>query len=320
MDKKKTRQYQLHQQLKQNRHPVSIAVLCEQLEISNKTLYRDIQEFRDFYHAPILLENGYLSYDKNNKDIFELPGTWFSDSELYALLAAQQLLSQIQPGLLDQHILPLKQLILKFLSQHGYASNELLQRIRILGIGQRSNNAQYFITVAGAVLDRKQCHLKYINRQNSEISQRIISPQRLIHYRDNWYLDAWCHLKKSLRTFSLDNIQIIQPQKESAKEIAEVLLEEHFESAFGIFSGIADKIAVLHFSAPHAKYIEKEQWHPKQKGEWHNDKYILTLPYNNPTELIMDILKYGAAVEIIEPENLKQAVVKEINKMAKIYQ
>lgn len=320
MDKKKYRQYQLHRQLKQNRYPVSIVDLCAQLEISDKTLYRDIQEFKDLYHAPVLLENGYLSYDKNNKEIFELPGTWFSDSELHALLAAQQLLSQIQPDLLDKHILPLKQLILDLLSQHGYATMQSLQRIRILGIGQRINNSRHFITIAGAVLDRKQCQLEYINRQNTEISQRIISPQRLIHYRDNWYLDAWCHLKNSLRTFSLDKIKTIQPQKEDAKDIAESFLEEHFESAFGIFSGKADKTAVLKFSAPHATYIEKEQWHPEQKGEWKNDKYIVTIPYHNPTELIMDILKYGAAVEVIKPKSLKQAIKHEISKMIELYE
>jgi len=102
MDNKKHRQYRLHQLLKSNRHPVSITQLCEQLETSDKTLYRDIQEFRDLYHAPIELNEGNLSYDKTSQQTFELPGIWFTDDELQALLAAQQLLSQIQPGLLDE--------------------------------------------------------------------------------------------------------------------------------------------------------------------------------------------------------------------------
>lgn len=319
MDKKKNRQYQLHQILKQNRYPVSIAALCYELETSNKTLYRDIKEFQDNYHAPLILEHGKVSYDKKQKNIFELPGIWFSKSELQALLAAQQLLSQIQPHLLEQHIQPLKQLILSHLNQQSQTSIKALQRIRILGIGQRTNNSQHFMTVANAVLNKKQCQLEYTNRQTNEISQRIISPQRLIHYRNNWYLDAWCHVKNSLRTFSLDNIHTIQLQQTTTINLAESILEKHLESSFGIFSGEANKIAVLKFSAPHAKYIEKEQWHPEQKGEWDGNKYILTLPYNNPTELIMDILKYGAAAEVIGPDELKQAVAEEIKKMAKIY-
>jgi len=143
MDNKKHRQYRLHCLLKSRRYPVTIAELCKILEASDKTIYRDIQEFRDLYRAPICSnEQGYY-YEQASAGSFELPGTWFSDAELQALLAAQQLLSQIQPGLLDEQITPLKQFIINMLT----------------------------------------------------------------HYRDNWYLDAWCHAKKALRTFSLDNIQ-----------------------------------------------------------------------------------------------------------------
>ncbi len=319
MDNKKNRQYRLHQALKSNRYPVSINQLSEQLETSDKTLYRDIQEFRDLYHAPIVLNNGYLSYDKTSLQHFELPGIWFSDDELQALLAAQQLLSQIQPGLLDMHISPLKQFIVGMLSQHGHATEQSLKRIRILGIGQRSRQTQHFNKIAAGVLDRTQIKIDYLNRQTTELSQRQISPQRLIYYRNNWYLDAWCHLKKALRTFSLDNIKKAELEKQRAEDVDEKQLEEHYESAFGIFSGVADQMAKLKFSKPSANYIAKENWHPQQMGEWHGEVYIVNIPYHNPTELIMDILKYGADVQVLEPASLKLAVKREIGRMAEIY-
>lgn len=319
MDNKKNRQYRLHQALKSNRYPVSINQLSEQLETSDKTLYRDIQEFRDLYHAPIVLNNGYLSYDKTSQQHFELPGIWFSDDELQALLAAQQLLSQIQPGLLDMHISPLKQFIVGMLSQHGHATEQSLKRIRILGIGQRSRQTQHFNKIASAVLDRTQLKLDYINRQTTATSQRQVSPQRLIYYRNNWYLDAWCHLKKALRTFSLDNIKKVRLENASAEDIDETLLEKHYESAFGIFSGEADKVALLKFSNPSANYVAKENWHPQQTGEWQGENYILNIPYHNPTELIMDILKYGSDVEVLEPACLALAVKQEVSKMMGIY-
>ncbi|MCF6354497.1 MAG: transcriptional regulator [Candidatus Polarisedimenticolaceae bacterium] len=320
MDNKKYRQRRLHHLLKSCRYPLTIATLCERLETSDKTIYRDIQEFRDLYRAPIRSnEQGYY-YGPASAGSFELPGTWFSDAELQALLAAQQLLSQIQPGLLDEQITPLKQFIINMLSQHGHPPDDALQRIRILGIGQRISNPQHFIKIAGAVLDRKQLNIEYISRSSQKISQRTVSPQRLTHYRDNWYLDAWCHTKKALRTFSLDNIQKTAVLTEDAKEANPQLLEAHFESAFGIFAGKADKTALLKFNQHRARYIEKEQWHPRQQGEWQGDQYLLTIPYHNPTELIMDILKYGADVEVVEPASLKQAVKKEIARMAERYE
>jgi len=309
MDSKKYRQYRLHRLLKTRRYPITIAELCETLEASDKTIYRDIQEFRDLYQAPLESnEQGYY-YNQISADSFELPGIWFSDAELQALLAAQQLLSQIQPGVLDEQITPLKQFIIHTLSRHGHPPNDALQRIRILGIGQRSSNQQHFIKAAQALLDRQQLGISYKNRNNQQISQRSISPQRLTHYRDNWYLDAWCHAKKALRTFSLDNIEQITITPEAALEVTAEKLEEHLESAFGIFSGKADKIAKLRFSQQRARYIEKEQWHPMQQGQWQGEHYILSIPYHNPTELIMDVLKYGADVEVIAPKELRQAVV-----------
>jgi len=319
MDKKKIRQYRLHHKLKYSRYPLSISQLCESLETSDKTLYRDIQELRDQYLAPVILQDGLLSYDKNSRDSFELPGVWFSDDELQALLAVQQLLSQIQPGLLDEQITPLKQLIIGMLSQHGRPPQQSLKRIRILGIGQRNSQTRHFKKIAGVVLDRKQCRLEYINRKSGDVSERVISPQRLAYYRDNWYLDAWCHLKNALRTFSMDNIRAITPLEEATRDCSEEQLSEHFESAFGIFSGTADKVAILQFSGIQARYLEKEQWHPQQQGEWQQDRYILKIPYANPTELIMDILKYGADVEVLEPEELRQAVSEKISEMQRIY-
>ncbi len=319
MDKKKTRQYRLHHKLKYSRYPLSISQLCDYLEVSDKTLYRDIQEFRDQYRAPVLLQDGYLSYEKTARKSFELPGVWFSDDELQAMLAAQQLLSQIQPGLLDEHITPLKQLIIDMLSRHGHPPEQALNRIRILGIGQRRSQPQHFVKIAGVLLDRKQCEIDYINRQTTELTSRTISPQRLVYYRDNWYLDAWCHVKNALRTFSLDNIQNIKLLDATAEDTDEGQMKEHLETAYGIFSGRADKTAVLQFTGISARYIEKEQWHPQQQGKWQQDQYILKIPYHNPTELIMDILKYGADVKVLKPASLQQAVKTKIQNMLGLY-
>ncbi|MCU7904747.1 MAG: WYL domain-containing protein [Candidatus Thiodiazotropha sp. (ex Epidulcina cf. delphinae)] len=320
MDSKKHRQYRLHRLLKTRRYPISIAELCRILDTSNKTIYRDIQEFRDLYQAPLESnEQGYY-YNQTTADSFELPGIWFSDAELQALPAARQLLSRIQPGVLEEQITPLTQFITNTLSRHGHPADNALQRVRILGIGQRSSNQQHFIKAAQALLDRQQLAITYTNRNSQRHSRRTISPQRLTHYRDNWYLDAWCHNREALRTFSLHNIQQINVTAEIAIEIPEQQLEAQLESAFGIFSGKADKTAILHFNQQRAHYIEKEQWHPTQQGQWMDDKYQLSIPYHNPTELIMDILKYGADVEVIEPAGLKQAVKEEIRKMAKQYE
>jgi len=317
MDKKRSRQHQLQKILQARHYPVKVEELSEQLEVSDKTIYRDINELRDLYNQPIELLNGKVSCRQGAR--LELPGLWFNDLELQALLAAHQLLQQIQPDVIAEQLAPLKQLILQLLSKQGHTTVDALQRIRILGMGQRASQPQHFRQLVSATLDRQQCQLHYLNRQSNQVSERIISPQRLVHYRHNWYLDAWCHSRQDLRTFSLDNIQQLILLPDTAIDIDEAGLQQQLESSYGIFSGIADKMAHLEFSPPHAHYVAKEQWHPRQQGAWQGENYILDIPYHNPTELIMDILKYGAAVKVLAPPELQCAVHKEIRQMAQKY-
>jgi predicted DNA-binding transcriptional regulator YafY len=105
-----------------------------------------------------------------------------------------------------------------------------------------------------------------------------------------------------------------------ALEITETELDEHFATSYGIFAGKANHTAVLRFTAERARWVADEQWHPQQEGKFLPDgSYELRIPYANETELIMDILKHGAAVEVIAPESLRQSIVKNLRAMQEIY-
>jgi len=130
-----------------------------------------------------------------------------------------------------------------------------------------------------------------------------------VHYRDNWYLDAWCHEREALRSFSLDRIATAQRQSAVAQEVNVQTLELHYTQAYGIFAGEATHTAQLHFSAKRARWVADEQWHPQQQARFLDDgRYELRIPYRDPRELVMDILKYGADIEVVAPEELRQKV------------
>jgi len=147
-----------------------------------------------------------------------------------------------------------------------------------------------------------------------------VSPQRLIYYRDNWYLDAWCHLRGGLRSFSIDAIQALQITSEPAIEIEEAELNRELESGYGIFSGAATHQAVLRFSPQLARWVSRETWHPQQSSDYDAEGYyILRVPYSQDTELVMDILKHGAEVEVLEPSELRERVKQRIAGMQALY-
>ena len=314
--------YNVDSLLRSSRHPVSRKLLENELECSKSTVNRLLQYMRDMFGAPIEYDrkqNGYY-YPKDKLDTFQLPGLWFNAAELHALLTVQKLLADLQPGLLDSHIKPLHDRIEKILAQQKYQISDIQKRVRIFQKAVRPMPNRLFQQISTALLERKQIDIHYHSRGSGEETQRLISPQRMVYYNNNWYLDAWCHTRQGLRTFSIDRMKNIKQQKMQAKEIDDTTLDAHFSASYGIFSGAPSNIAKLRFSATQARWVKDEQWHPQQEATMRPDgRYELAVPYNDPQELIMDILKYGAEVEVLAPDELRQQVKGKILQMQKIY-
>lgn len=309
------RSYQLHQILSSAHYPVSRRQLEERLECSAATIKRIIEELRLYFNAPISYSrerNGYY-YDTREEASFELPGLWFNANELHALLTMQQLLEQIQPGLLSEHLKPIKSRLEKILAIFQLDKAEISKRIRILQMTARRSAGGHFQLVASALLQRKRLQIHYHSRSRDQTIQRQISPQRLIYYRDNWYLDAFCHKRHALRSFAVDRISVPQSLDAVALDFSDADLDAHFAVSYGIFAGKPKEIAVLLFSPERARWVADEQWHPQQQGKrLENGSYELRIPYANASELVMDILKHGAGVEVIEPAELRQEVINQL--------
>lgn len=314
--------YKLHQLISSRRHPVSHHTLQDELECSRATVNRIIQEMRLYFNAPLEYDrsrNGY-HYAKGDGVAFELPGLWLSAPELYALLTTQQLLSQVQPGLLDAQLQPARARIEQILAARHLGGEEISKRVHILRMTGRHVTAEFFQTVAGALLQRYRLCITYHGRGSDQSTEREVSPQRLIHYRDNWYLDAWCHVRNALRSFAVERITTALVLQQSCLDLPEEELNAHYASSYGIFAGVPEHIAVLRFSPERARWVAEEQWHPQQQGNFlENGSYELRIPYSDPRELVMDILKYGPDVEAIAPEGLRLAIAKRLHNALKKY-
>lgn len=298
----------LHRILKSARYPVSLQRLLDELGCSRATLYRDIAFLRDALGAPIESEGeGGFRYDEKHAERFELPGLWLSSDELHALLATHQLLDRTGAGVLSSALAPLRGRIDALLAQQAGGKRWPVERVRVIGSYVRRRDEISFRVVASAVLERRRLSFDYLARSTNQPTHRTVSPQRLTHYRDNWYLDAWDHDREGLRSFSVDRIQRAHASPEAAQDLPDAELDQHLASSYGIFSGAPKAIATIVFSAKAARWVADEHWHSKQEGRFLADgRYQLKLPYSNARELLMDVLRYGADAEIVEPESLRQ--------------
>ena len=297
----------LHRSLKTARYPVPIKRLMEELACSRATLYRDIAFLRDALGAPVESEGeGSIRYDEKEAERFELPGLWLNSDELHALLAAHQLLDRTGQGVLSSALAPLKGRIESLLAQQAGGKRWPVERVRVIASGVRRRDELAFRLVASAVLERRQLEFDYLARSTNERTHRKVSPQRLTHYKDNWYLDAWDHDREGLRSFSVDRIQHAKLLDGAARDLPDADLNQHLASSYGIFSGAPKGMATLVFSAKAARWVADEHWHSKQEGRFLPDgRYELKLPYSNAKELLMDVMRYGADAEVMEPPALR---------------
>jgi predicted DNA-binding transcriptional regulator YafY len=280
--------------------------ILQKLEISLATLKRDLSKLRDRLNFPVVFDRDLGGYRLDTTDTRqELPGLWFSQDEVLALLTIQNMLEQLEPGLLGPKLKPLQKRLDEMLIGQGMSTETLSQRVRVVHAGKRNLKLKCFEQIAHSTLQRKQIKIKHYNRQTDKTVERVISPQQLIHYRDNWYVDAWCHLRKEVRSFAVDAITECKQLSADAKELDTEQLRKSMQSGYGIFGGQVKGWAKLKFSPERARWVRHEEWHPEQKSSTTSDgSYILEIPFSDERELIGDILKHGSAVKVISPASL----------------
>jgi predicted DNA-binding transcriptional regulator YafY len=290
-----------------------------ELEISLATFKRDLEYMRDRFNAPVIYDSelrGYCYESQSKNKIgskFSLPGLWFTEQEIYALITMQQLLDNLDQGsIIGPHIDPFLSRLDAIIGEGESSSKEIRKRVKLVEMGRRVQGSHFFSDVGAALFKRQRVEIQYYARAKNEITVREISPQRLVHYRDNWYLDAWCHLRNDLRGFSLDGIRSVISVNKKAIDLSVKSLDQFLATSYGIFAGEAKHRAKLKFTPERARWVAAELWHPEQKGSFdESGAYILEFPYADDRELVLDIARHGSAVEVLSPKMLREKIRKE---------
>ena len=315
--------------LLRGRGSVSFEVLQQELDVSAATLKRDLQYLRDRLSAPIVydrFDNGYR-FDAEAAGMKgarqELPGMWFSEKEIHALLTMHQLMAGLDDdGVLSRHLAPMMDKLQGMLGADESEARELMRRVKVISTARRRVPSRHFELLGSALVQRKRVWLRYFKRSDRSTSEREVSPQRLVNYRNTWYLDAWCHASEGLRRFALDAVQEAKTLDHKARHVAIKDLEADLDAGYGIYGGGGARVkwATLRFEAEAAQWVANEEWHAQQKSRWLDDgRYELQVPYSDPTELMMDVLRHGDSVEVLGDKTLVARVAARLHSAAKLY-
>jgi predicted DNA-binding transcriptional regulator YafY len=310
-----------------SRHPVPIQRFLDELEVSRATFKRDLEYLRDRLGIPIEWQagepgaRGYVLKREAGgaRGGYGVQGLWFNQSEIHALLTMHRLASNMDPGLISDRASGLIARITQLLGQAEDDPEDVMTRIQILHSASHRRQAPWFEVVAKATMRQQRVRIDYFTRGKGTSSSRTVSPKRLLHYRENWYLLGWCHTVEDLRLFALDAIAYAQIQPTRARRVARARLDAHVSDGFGIFGGRAGQRARLRFSAERSRWVKDETWHAAQRQAWDGEHLVLEVPYSHDAEIAMEILRHGPEVEVLSPASLRARIAELLAQAARLY-
>lgn len=301
----------LYVYLSDARSPKSQQQLMADLGVSRATLERAKKHLRDVYGIAVLPPaNGGYRLCEQDKGRANIGGALMSQSELVDLVQATQLLSQMSEhnhlhALLKGAVAKLNQC----LPSHQVA---LMDKMDMVFHGERKYLASGFRVIVTALTEHKRLHVEYNARTSQSDGVRELSPQRIVRYRNALYLVAFCHLRDALRTFSFDRFVSVCLISQPCLVVPSVEVDAHYKDTYGILGGKKQCEAKIAFSATQARWVHDEVWHAKQRIEKQEDGgLILSIPISEQiVELVQDLARYGKDVTVLEPEFLKEALIR----------
>lgn len=303
---------QLHQQIKEGRFP-NCRKLAELLEISSKTVQRDIDFMRDRLNLPIEY-NPLMFGFFYSRPVASFPTIDVTEGELVALFVAQKALAQYKGTPFEK---PLKAAFHKICDglreSITFPWSDLDASFSFRNIGTTEAGIVLFETLSKAVLRSLEVLFEYKKLGGSRYEPRRVQPYHLACIENQWYLFAFDLARNQLRTFVLARMRALQLTEEKFKRPADFEISSHLGSSFGVFTGKGHFQIRLQFDAFAARLVSERQWHASQRikplGKAAEGEGVeLTLELGDLEEITRWILSWAGHVRVIAPKELKTRV------------
>ncbi|MDI6907598.1 MAG: WYL domain-containing protein [Thermoanaerobacterales bacterium] len=314
--------YKIDQYVRAGLYP-NVPWLVEKLEVSARTVERDIACMRDLMSAPIVYSkrrNGYY-YARND---FRLPGITLAEGELVALFLGQKILSQCRGTPFEVAVRRAFHKICMALPDEVTVNLGFVEQTISFGInpprGDEAALLQTYHQLTEAMRARRSIRITYYTASRDDCAERLVDPYHL-HFRDGaWYLIGYCHWRREVRIFALDRIRQLTVTNVSFIPDKDFNIVGYLGDSLGIERGGGLHAVAVRFDREQARYVRERQWHPSQEiEELDNGGLILRLNVAGLGEVKRWILSFGAHAEVLEPETLRRDVAATAAALAGVY-
>ena len=307
----------IDQQIRNRKYP-NCKSIAREFEVNYKTIYRDIEYMRYQLDAPIEFDQKQNGYFYSEPDYF-LPAVHLRESDVLSFIINERILSQYQNTPYYDEIKKVINKILQFLPD-DVSTNDMAEFISFQQQPTSAIERHKFETIQHAIINHQRIKIKYYSQHRNEITDRDIDPYAIRNQHGNWYLIGLCHLRNEVRVFALNRILTIEITKVDFDKPSSFSIEDYLKDSFGIYRNEKTYHVKLKFSPYQARWIRERQWYKTQKlTEIKDGSLILEMDVEGLEEVKRWVMKYGAEVEVLDPEELRKDIIKEINKMQKQY-
>jgi proteasome accessory factor B len=314
------RMQQLHQQIKEGKFP-NCRKLAEMLEISTKTVQRDIDFMRDRLNLPIEYDPLRFGFFYS-RPVAHFPNIEVTEGEIIALFVAQKVLDQYKGTPFEKPLHAAFHKICDGLRESiTFPWGDLDASFSFRNLGSTEADITLFESLSKAVLRSLETGFQYKKLGSSRYEERRVQPYHLACIEGQWYLFAFDLARNQLRTFVLQRMRDVKITAVKFKRPADFEISKHLGSSFGVFTGTGHYRIRLQFDAFAARLVSERRWHASQKikplGKDGSDGVEMTLELADLGEITRWILSWGGHARVLAPEELKQSVRAAAEKLLK---
>jgi len=298
----------IHQQLQSGGFP-NASTLAASLEVSSKSIHRDLEFMRDRLALPLAydaIRHGYAY----TQPVAAFPTLQISEGELFALLVAEKALQQYRGTTFEQPLLQaFKKIAASLPDTISLNLSEWEQTISFRTSAETILNLEIFDRVAKSMARRQQLRLSYRKPGQSTAESRLVDPYHLANINGEWFLFAFDHLRRAIRTFSPARIQAAEPTGKTFAKPKKFSLDRELRDSFGVHSGHEQHRVVVQFDAAVADYIREKRWHPSQGlKELGGGSVEMELRLSSLSEVERWILGWGGHAKVLSPPRLIESI------------
>ncbi len=298
----------IHQAVSSGKFP-NASTLAREIEVATKTIHRDIEFMRDRLNLPIEFNparNGY----HYTEEVSAFPTMQITEGELFALVVAEKALQQYRGTSFEKPLLSaIKKMEQALPDTISLNLADIEQTISFRTRAEPILDLKIFDVLAKTVSERKQLELAYRKPGQRQTEKRIVDPYHLANINGEWFLFAYDHARKDIRTFVPARIQSAHPTGKTFERSLKFSLEERLRDSFGVHSGEGKYDVVIRFNSRVADYIREKKWHESQQlRELRSGGVELRMKLSSLVEIERWILGWGGDASVIRPKELVEAI------------